>query len=151
MPEKVVPPFWLNLSKIWFKILNSDQDEMWKGPSPGKLSRWVARDICWQSLQGENPQATIFSHEALLLVSKNSHSQNSRKLPCPWDYRLILCLTTATLNDPHPSSLRNQEPVRVKVSNHSRKETTSINFKFRWSDELDRWKCASHMLNITAG
>lgn len=72
--------------------------------------------VCMETLvggayKGQNSQATILAHKALLLVSKNCHSQNPRRLFGPWaggDYRLILVLKTVTLTEPHPSSPRNQ-------------------------------------------
>lgn len=94
--NKKVPQFWLNLSKLLFKMINTDQDGIWSEPPSGNFSAVWPWDTCWQGLHRQNLQATILYHEALLLFSKNYNSQNLRKLHGPWAggaYRLTLGLT----------------------------------------------------------
>lgn len=68
--------------------------ELWSGPSPGNFPGKWCKTRVGRAYMGKTHRLL---HEALLLVSKTSNSQNPRKLPGPGAdgaYRLTLGLTS---------------------------------------------------------
>lgn len=69
LPEKNQFCLLGQIKASFIKILNTEQDGIWSEPLPGNIPAQWLQDIYCRGFYGQNSQATILSHEVLLLFS----------------------------------------------------------------------------------
>lgn len=70
--------------QAFIKTLYTDQDGIWSEPLLETLQLSGPKTRVIGTYMDKAHKATVLSHEALLLFSKNYNFQNAMKLPGPW-------------------------------------------------------------------